>query len=563
MTTRAVFTELLVPLLLAPDAARAAEQLQRQLSELTPPIRVPHIHRLVGELVLDDEQRARALARSLTRAGSTPEAVCVGLSLLVRVGEPQDVPYLRILGQLRDLVGPAVRALDAIDRTAGALVWLGHHAEAPALRGLVEALVAGDAAAVRWWLLKAPRAAPAVGPETARRIAEAAGPAALLSADGPGAPGLAAVTGWLLFQMTSRCDGRAEILSFPGAVPTYEAVVARAAGLSATLDHYGILLSLALDLHSGPSRLHAWGPGVREGLLEALDAVLSGPEYRAVLHAEAGEALGAAERRRLDWARRAARQPFSAPENPARGSESESESAGSGSGSGSEGEPELESAGRLRVETVVGDPVEASTVEVRFLVDGRPLVPEFFGRGSGHSPERLLDSGRLRATDEPREVQLAEAYCTEGCCGALHVTIRRDGDEVVWSDWRCPAPPPSPLHTREIPVYRFDAAAYDAEIARAENDHSWTWPARRVARLIAAGLRDRPELLARWDVELDWVGTDFQDPDRTALALSHGHEDGFRRQSIRYIPEDGTPPEDRAAAALHRLGTEDPRTPGP
>ncbi|WP_329306597.1 hypothetical protein OG322_16705 [Streptomyces sp. NBC_01260] len=550
--TRAALTDLLGPLLLAPDPVRAAERLQRQLSELTEAVRPGHIHRVVAELVLEDQARARALARCLTRAGSTSEAVCVGLSLLARLGEPEDVPYLRILGQLRVLVGPAVRALDAIDRPAGALVWLGHHAETSALRGLVDALVAGDDAAVRGWLLAVPREPGTVAPETARRIAEAVRAADLLAADGPVDAGLAAQTGWLLFRMTSLRGDWAEILLYPEAVRTYEAVVACAGDLTPTLDHYGILLSAALDLHSGPSRLHAWGPGVCEELLEELDAVLSRPEYRAVLHAEVGDAGdvgdtgsrpgtgpgigGVAERRRIDWARRAARQPFRRLTEPA---------------------------GRLRIETVVRDPVEPDTVEVRLLIDGRPLVPEFFGRGAAHPPEWLLDSGRLRATEEPHEVQLAEAHCTEGCCGALHVTIRRDGDEVVWSDWRCPPPPPSsPLHTRELPEYRFDAAAYDAEVTRAESDHSWTWPARRVARLIAVGLRDRPELLSRWDVRLGWVGTDFRDRDRTALSLLYAGEDGSSRHYLWHIPDDGTAPKERAAAVLHRLATVDPRTYG-
>ncbi|MET9406207.1 hypothetical protein ABZX90_10595 [Streptomyces sp. NPDC002935] len=39
----------------------------------------------------------------------------------------------------------------------------------------------------------------------------------------------------------------------------------------------------------------------------------------------------------------------------------------------------------------------------------------------------------------------------------------------------------------ELPVYRFDATAYDAEIARAEMDDHWSWPARTMARLIKAG----------------------------------------------------------------------------
>ncbi|MFH9968705.1 hypothetical protein ACH4PR_46710 [Streptomyces mirabilis] len=33
-------------------------------------------------------------------------------------------------------------------------------------------------------------------------------------------------------------------------------------------------------------------------------------------------------------------------------------------------------------------------------------------------------------------MRLAEASCTEGCCGALCVTIQRDGDYVLWDEWR-------------------------------------------------------------------------------------------------------------------------------
>lgn len=35
-------------------------------------------------------------------------------------------------------------------------------------------------------------------------------------------------------------------------------------------------------------------------------------------------------------------------------------------------------------------------------------------------------------------MRLAEASCTEGCCGALYVTIQRDGDYVLWDEWRNP-----------------------------------------------------------------------------------------------------------------------------
>ncbi len=150
-----------------------------------------------------------------------------------------------------------------------------------------------------------------------------------------------------------------------------------------------------------------------------------------------------------------------------------------------------------------------------------------------------------------------------GCCGALDVTIRREGGEVVWDGWARP--------DRRDPVgpLRFEAAAYDAEIARAESDHAWAWPARRTARLIAAALRDRPGLAARWDCRSLWAGTRHGEPDTTELrfaSLAGGSARGGRRDAAgRWcsrggFPEDGRTPEERAAAALDRLAAADPRT---
>ncbi len=545
---RAAVADLLRPLLVAPDAVLAAAEAELRIAAMEPAVRDGHVLSAVRDVVLEDENRARALGRCLARTGSSPAAVCVGLALLARLGEPADVPYLKTLGGLRDFESPAVYALDTIDRQAAALVWLGHHAKGPELRGLVAALVAEDRTAVRRGLAAVPRDPGIVRPETARRIVEAVRPAGILDAGEVELPSmrgeLAARTGWLLFRATSLRDDRAEILYCSEAVRTYEAFVSCAGALKPTLDHYGLLLSAKFELHSGPSRLHDWGPGRREALLAELESVLNRPAWQGVLEpgAEPAEGGDRGERRRFEWARRNARRPLAGPMGPV---------------------GPADPVGRLlRIETVVRDPIDSDTVEVRILIDGRPLVAEVFGRGPAHSPEWLLDSGRLRATEEPREVQLAEAYCTEGCCGALHVTIRRDGDEVVWSDWRCPSPPASPLHVREIPELRFDGAAYDAEITRAENDHTWTWPARKAARLIAAGLRDRPDLLSRWGMELGWVGTDFRDPDITAVCLMYAGDDGHQRHCMWHIPEDGTPPEDRAADALCRLATVDPRTYG-
>jgi hypothetical protein len=85
-------------------------------------------------------------------------------------------------------------------------------------------------------------------------------------------------------------------------------------------------------------------------------------------------------------------------------------------------------------------------------------------------------------------VRLAEVSCTEGCCTRLYVTIVRDGDSVVWRDWRghtSTAPPPE---------LRFAAHRYGTELTRTEipetratvvggtRDHAgrlgYAWPAR-------------------------------------------------------------------------------------
>ncbi|MEU2247366.1 hypothetical protein [Streptomyces sp. NPDC019224] len=528
--TRDELARLLGPLLVAPDAVEAAAEVHRRLAALDPPVRHRTLRILITALPVENQERARALARVLVRTGVSYPAVCTGLALLIELGEPEDVPYLRTLGVLRTLVRPVVHALDAIDRPAAAVLALRNHNGAPDLQPLLAALDSGDRAAVRERLVSLPGD---MAPESARRVAEASRLAELLAAvhDLPPSEGgeLVAQAGRLLFRMTTLRDYQPEILFYPDAPRAYEELARGAGLLPPTVDHHALLLSAVQELRTGPVMLHDWGPGRREAALSELTAVLSRPEWRTV---PSHGSDGPGERRRLAWIQRTRARVLRsscAPSAP------------------------------LCIEIHDRDPADPATVEARVLVDGRPLVPDYFGRGPANSPEQLLDTGLLRATDEPREVQLAEAYCSEGCCGALYVTVRREGDQVVWSGWRCPAPPRG---KREMPELRFDAAAYDAEVTRAQSDDSWAWPARRAARLIVAGLRGRPDLLTRWNVRLGWTGTDFHDPDETLISLLHDSVDGSPGQLLWRIPEDGTPPQDRAAAALTRLATEDPRTYG-
>ncbi|MFI9048299.1 hypothetical protein [Streptomyces sp. NPDC053427] len=494
----------------------------------------------VAGLPLPAEQReaARSLGRQLTRTGTTVPAVTAGLALLARLGEPEDIPYLSVLGLFRDLTRAAVDALEVLDRRTAAVVWLTAYARRDALQRLVHALRTADRQTVRTELVTFPTSPRTVSSAVARRIAEASRLPDLLDHH-PFDADMLARAGRLLVRMGCSRDDPTDLLAYREALRVYDCVITRAGLLPPTLDNAAMLLSLALDLRSGTGVLLDWPPGRRAALLESLGRLLAGPRWAAV----GAAASGTDQRLRADWIRRTGRQPFGRSAPPC----------------------------GLSIEVVAGDPADREPVETRILIDGRPLVPAVFGHGPAHSPEYLLDEGRLRAGAEPREVQLAEAYCTEGCCGALYVTIRRAGNEVIWENWRRPRTMPgSHEPAPELPAHRFDARAYDAEIARAQADRSWSWPARTMARLINEGLIEQPELLGRWDAERGRVSSGFDDPDTTVVTFWYAprpasgmpeRADG-RLQFRWVVPDDGTPPEAQAAAALRRLAEEDPTTYG-
>ncbi|MDN3239530.1 hypothetical protein [Glycomyces tritici] len=151
------------------------------------------------------------------------------------------------------------------------------------------------------------------------------------------------------------------------------------------------------------------------------------------------------------------------------------------------------------------------------LIDGVPLMPRTCGYAMPRSPECLLHKGDgLRATAEPREVKLAEPDCTEGCCGALRAEVKRDeaNGHVEWEVWHTRSP-----QRRER--FKFDAAAYDAEIARAAADFTWEWPARRAARLLRERLHAEPGLLSEWECRFGSVAS--WNTERSALLFHFSH----------------------------------------
>ncbi|MEU3792365.1 hypothetical protein AB0F07_21590 [Streptomyces fructofermentans] len=216
---------------------------------------------------------------------------------------------------------------------------------------------------------------------------------------------------------------------------------------------------------------------------------------------------------------------------------------------------------RLTLQVVVPEAaLRGDGVELRPLVDGRDILAVAFTDGPGEDPKcLLLPGGPLIAGAEPHEVRLAEASCVEACCGALYVTLRRDGDEVVWSDWRNPD-----RDGVDLPEFRFDAGEYRAEVERAVADRGWEWPARTVARLLEQSLVEHAEWLAQWECELGMVEAPVWEPDRISLFLFHpsrsvtrGREPWLQFRLELDVSEDD--PAAQAARFAAELAADDPR----
>ncbi|MFD6227251.1 hypothetical protein ACFWFZ_10255 [Streptomyces sp. NPDC060232] len=519
-----VLAELLGHALEDPDPARAAANLDRRLPERG--VHPNHVQHYLARLSLTDEAAARALGRRLVRTATDPAALGLGISLVGRLGGPEDVPRLPMLAVLQGFLRPVVHALSALRCDTEVLIRLVDLLDPDDHGRVISELASRNDPAGRQWLLNLPLG-PRRSSSQARHVALAVRLADLLE-DEPVGPAVLAQGGRLLTRMALETGSPAEILAYKPAVPVYEALVRRADRLPPTLDHHAILLSLALDLSSGPPVLLDWRPGLRDELLDRLDGLLSTPDWAAVPNG----AHAHRDQYRADWIRRMRREPF-----------------------------DRTTPNGLRIHVVERDPELGDRVETRFLLDGRPLVPRLFPEGLSQSPERVLAPDLLRATPEEHEVTLSSAYCAEGCCGTLSVTVQRDGDHVVWHGRHQDGIGP------RLPEHRFDAAAYDAEVERARADDTWCRPARSTTRLIAAGLRERPELLARWDIPQSWCGTAGPYEDTVVLRLSYGpgvsgatgYEASHWIQLEWRLPDDGRPPAERAAAVLERLATTDPR----
>ncbi|MFI2073596.1 hypothetical protein [Streptomyces triculaminicus] len=154
---------------------------------------------------------------------------------------------------------------------------------------------------------------------------------------------------------------------------------------------------------------------------------------------------------------------------------------------------------RFGIHVIPSDPRDRhDNPEVRPLVNGTDFIERDYGGAvCGDALSWLLPDGPFVVGQTPHQVEMA-AWC--GCaCRTLDVTMRREGDTVVWH-WDEPEAD-SPFSS-EI---RFDARQYDTEVERATKDRSWEWPSAAVARILGGILRSHTDWLDGWTCEVGEV----------------------------------------------------------
>jgi hypothetical protein len=503
------------------DPNLSAQDLHDRCTHLA--VNTRDVTRVLQELAPEPAQRLLDTARWLIKNGTDRRAVLVGLGLLCGNAEQRDVPLLKIIGLLCFADQAAVEALAKIPSAAQDLVWLAERSRTYPRVVAVRALAGHSDPVVRDWVLSTP--GDLLSSDLARKIAEGYGLADML-----GRPAVDDArwdqAGNLLLAMTRTRNYQSEISRYKEVSAVYQRWVALADRRPATLERAALLIMVAEDLYTGPA-----APAVgelRRRLIDQIKSVLSSQPWTEMLGHSACSS-DPIEARRAAWIIKEVTR---------------------------NGIPE----GRFAVRVVVPDPnpIGFPQVEARIVIDGMPIVAAAFDKGPAEDPERLVYSGQLRATSEPKEIRLAEAYCTEGCCGGLYVTIVREGPVVVWKNWRSSMPGEPPQEVR------FAAAEYDREVVRAEQDHGWAWPSRIVARLVADELRADPTILGRWDCAPGWCTAWLKDFDTMRLTFTHPARRGsFDDPSVQFglvVDVQDQAPEVLATEIIESMRNTDPKS---
>ncbi|MER5729841.1 hypothetical protein ABT084_16130 [Streptomyces sp. NPDC002138] len=196
--------------------------------------------------------------------------------------------------------------------------------------------------------------------------------------------------------------------------------------------------------------------------------------------------------------------------------------------------------------------------EVRPLINGVDVIGQDHVAVCGDARRWLVPDGPFAVGRRPQVIEMATAC---GCHSLIDVTMRRDGDVVVW-EWK----ENEDLHPSWEGEYRFAAAQYDAEVERATTDFGWEWPAQSVARVLGDLLRADADRLADRGFELGAVWSSPHVPDEVRLFLVEYEPDPAPDGPLRRTGEFGMirqvtdeAPHAQAERLAREIMTGDPR----
>ncbi|QSB06685.1 hypothetical protein [Natronoglycomyces albus] len=448
------------------DSQASLGQLAQQLQSVTPTYSLTSDLRDMVIPISDRE--CRRMATYLLREGLTKTELVVGLRLLRGRCTGEEAPLVRTIALMGDeLSSLGIEALDNVPQVATHLIWIAAHAD-----GSVKASIAKSLCSARWTYQELLNSVPDAGVRTSLVLSEeeiAATVAEIL---------LALPDGWEAWDSWSTCD---PVRSLHGPVELLVHVAQNLVRFTSDIAALGLALRLRESVYCGHLATLPWKGGQRKAVLTAFEEIFSSARVRDMV---TDAARTGSSDSYLCWIRRELTRY----------------------------RPALtKSTSRLpsfAMHVSVGPPSGPHGATVEFLIDGMPLVANLFQRGSGAGPSTLLSGhSPLLVTAQPREVSLAEAWCTAGCCGQLWAKMWLDDAETVVWEVR-----DSLAAQGEVTVYRFDAAAYQAEVARAHGEWDWEWPAARVARQVATRLEDDPHLLGQWNCTSGWADSYHREP---------------------------------------------------
>src|SRR5205823_5752760 len=112
---------------------------------------------------------------------------------------------------------------------------------------------------------------------------------------------------------------------------------------------------------------------------------------------------------------------------------------------------------------------ETNDYEVRFYGDEQDLIEKYWNDMIGLDPDQILiNPSPIKPNIESQIATIARCNCGETGCGSVEVEIRREGEEILW--------------TNGGTILSFPGASYLVELDRARTDLSWETPERTLAR---------------------------------------------------------------------------------